>query len=287
MSTALDALKAQFVQEEETAQKRTNGGTNTEWYPFWKMDFDETAIVRFLPDADATNTNFVIEKFLHKLDVEIDGKEQRRQVPCLSMFGKPCPICQVSQKFYKEDDDVNGSKFWKKKSYLAQIMVLDSPFDLDAEEDGSINPHKLINLEPKIYEKIKKAIMQGDLDEMPTDYAAGYDFRLNKTKDGKWASFSTSSFKPRSSELSVDPKSLTLYTLKAKLPREPDLEYVEAVLHSALTGEPFTYKKAKGEGTAPSAVTTAPIEVKEEPEAAKQAESNVMDIINSRRNAGK
>ena len=48
MSFNLDDLISQF---KESDQKKTSfsGG---DWYTFWKMDFDQTATFRFLPDGD-------------------------------------------------------------------------------------------------------------------------------------------------------------------------------------------------------------------------------------------
>jgi len=232
---SLSDLKNQFKKEEEEKSKNSNSN-NVDWYRFWEMAYDETAIVRFLPDADPNASHFLIEKHLHKLDVEIDGQTKKRFVPCLGMYNKPCPICAQAQKFYKEDDDKNGGKFYKKRSYIGQILIQKSPFDYEGSD------HKLINMEPEIYEIIKKAIVLDDLDCIPTDYENGYDFRLNKTSNGKYASYSTSSFARKPSAVDMDKlKDTELYVLKDKLPREPKLEYVEAVLHAALTGEPFEW----------------------------------------------
>lgn len=248
MSLSLESLLGRFKEEDEKKQRQGDAKKpNTEWLPFWKIDFDQTMKVRFLPDADPNAGHFFKEKYLHKLNVSIKGKETQRQVPCLSMYGEECPICAVSDKFYKENDKVNGSRFWKKKSYIAQVWVVESPVEIEGSR------HKLVNLESKIYEGIKKAMQQGDVDALPTDYEKGYTFRLNKTKSGTYADFTTSKFEIKPSALPQDVvASLKLFNLSEKLPRKPKLEYVEAVLHAALTGEEFVWNSKNNTGDAAS-----------------------------------
>lgn len=233
MTLSLDALKQQFADQDT---KSNFSQTFSEWYPFWKMDFDQEATVRFLPDADPNAAHFLVEKFMHKLEITIGGQTQQRSIPCLSMYGKACPVCKAAKKFYDEDDETNGSRFYKKRSYLGQVIVVDSPFDY---EDMETQP-KLISLNPKIYGTIKAGIMSGDVEALPTDYDAGYNFRIRKTRSGKWADYSTSAFAPRGS--AVDKgflSTIKLNNLKDRLPKEPSIDYVQAVLTSALTGDEF------------------------------------------------
>lgn len=233
MSFNLDDLISQF---KESDQKKTSfsGG---DWYPFWKMDFDQTATFRFLPDGDPNASHFLVEKWQHRLDVTIDGKTEQRSIPCLAQYGKNCPVCNVAKKFYDDKDDDNGSRFYKKRSWIGQGIVVDSPFDY---EDPDKQP-KLISIGWQIYSSIKTAIMQRDVECLPTDYEKGYNLRITKTRQGTRANYSNSRFAPHPS--AVDPdllKEVELYILKDKLPREPDLKNVEAMLSSALTGEPYT-----------------------------------------------
>jgi hypothetical protein len=233
MTLSLDALKQQFADQDN---KSNFSQTFSEWYPFWKMDFDQEATVRFLPDADPSAAHFLVEKFMHKLEITTGGQAQQRNIPCLSMYGKACPVCKAAKKFYDEDDETNGSRFYKKRSYLGQVIVVDSPFDY---EDMEAQP-KLISLNPKIYGTIKAGIMSGDVEALPTDYDVGYNFRIRKTRSGKWADYSTSAFAPRGSAVDKDFLStLKLNNLKDRLPKEPSLDYVQAALTSALTGEEF------------------------------------------------
>ena len=251
MTLSLDDLKRQFADQENKSSFSQNF---SEWYPFWKMDFDQEATVRFLPDADPSAAHFLVEKFQHKLEITVAGQTQQRSVPCLSMYGKACPVCMAAKKFYDDGDETNGSRFYKKRSYLGQVIVVDSPFDY---EDMEAQP-KLISLNPKIYGTIKAGIMSGDVEALPTDYDAGYNFRIRKTRSGKWADYSTSAFAPRGS--AVDKEfldSIKLYNLKERLPKEPSLEYVQATLTSALTGDEFVDPNADSKGSASSGAYSA------------------------------
>jgi len=301
MSDKLAALQAQYKEKEVAEEKRKNGDGNTDWYKFWDMDFDETATIRFLPDSNPDNPHFIQEKWVHKLDVEVDGKTQKRFVACINHehYGKQkCPICAASQNFYNEKsddyDEKLGSKFWRKISFIANIVVIDSPFEFEGPAQ------KLINFEgvTKIPEAIKKAIMSGDLDDYPTEIETGYNFRLNSIKDGQWAAYTTSNFAPKQTAIPANlQEGLEEVNLSEKLPKEPDMEYIEAVLHAALTGEPFEYKAPKKGGDDATAVTSKPVaakvedtvddEVKETVVAEKaKTKVDVMDIVARRKKEG-
>jgi len=261
MSLSLEDLKKQF----QASEQKTNFSTG-EWFPFWKADFDAVSIFRFLPDGDPKASHFLVEKWMHNLNVTIDGKEERRTVPCLQMYGKRCPMCEVAKKFYDEDDEVNGSRFYKKRSWIGQGIVVESAFDYDEPDKQP----KLISVGWQIYSSIKTAIMQNDVEGNPTDLKNGYNFRIIKTRQGTKANYANSRFSPKSS--AVEDKlleTIELYVLKDKLPKEPDLSNVEAMLTSALTGEAYTPpgKSSNSAFSAPdrSTKTTAPV-VKDEEE---------------------
>jgi hypothetical protein len=175
------------------------------------MEVGETAVVRFLPDKDQDNqTKFLSENLTHEL--MINGK--KKIVPCLHMYGESCPICELSQKFYAQNDEIMGKKYYKKRSYIGQVLVLDSPFDyLDPEEE---NPSmvRLIDFGPAVFKCVQTAYKSGDLDEEPFMMKGGYDFRIRKTKDGKWAGYSTSSFSPKQTDIDDDVIELIMPELK-------------------------------------------------------------------------
>jgi len=246
MSTkrSLDALKSAFGQ-------KTGGGGDQSWklfYPFWKMPDDAVAVVRFLPDLDEDNSlGFLVENLTHEL--VING--ERKKVPCLSMYGESCPICELSRKHYDEKNDELGKKYYKKKGYLGQVIVIDSPIEHDQNQLV-----KLIEFGPKIFKQIQAAFQSGDLENPPFELKGGYNFRIKKTKSGQYADYGTSSFAPKMSDLEDEIiEALNLYDLKEYRAKHMDRATLEAMLIADQTGQAF---KGDGEEEAAPAPAAAP-----------------------------
>lgn len=222
----MEQLKAAF------AGKASSGNNDASWkkfYRFWSMNEGETAIVRFLPDADEDNPmGFLVENLVHEL--HING--ERKIVPCLEMYGEQCPICQLSRKYYDQKDEETGKKYYRKKSFIGQVLVLESPIEHD--QDQLI---KLVDFGPNIFKLIQSAFQSGDLEVEPYALKAGYNFRFKKTKDGKWASYSTSSFQPKPTDVDDDIiEKLELVDLKAYRQRQISRAEIDAYLLADQTG---------------------------------------------------
>ena len=218
----------------------SNSDGNANWklfYPFWKMQENQTAVIRFLPDVDDQNPlMFLVENLTHKLT--INGEE--KTVPCLHMYGERCPICELSSRYYAEKNDTMGKKYYRKKEYIGQAIVVESPIDYDTAKLV-----KLISFGPKIFQRIQAAFKSGDLEAPPYEFKGGYNFRLNKTKSGQWADYSTSSFAPRATD--VDDAviaQLELYDLKDYRTPSMSVEALEAMLLADQTGVPVPAQSA-------------------------------------------
>lgn len=221
----LEALKQQFA-------AKTTSNSDDSWkkyYPFWKMQEGQTAVVRFLSDADETNPyGFLIENHTHEL--YING--EKRIVPCAKMFGHSCPICEQSKKFYDEKNEDLGKKYYRKISYIGQVIVIESPIEHDAEQLV-----KLIEIGPKIYKLIQAAFQSGDLENDPDALKGGYNFRIKKSKSGQYFNYDTSSFAPKQSDVDDDViEKLDLYVLKDQLRKELSRAELESLLHADMTG---------------------------------------------------
>lgn len=227
----LDQLKAIFTQKQSTFE---NGNSNWEkFYPFWKMQIGEQAIVRFLPDLDQDNPlGFMVENLTHTL--VING--QKKTIPCLSMFGESCPCCELSRKYYDENNDELGKKYYKKKEYIGQVVVVQSPFEYKQEE----NPVKLIQLGAKIFKLIQAAFASGDLEEVPYEFKGGYDFRIIKSQQGKWASYDLSKFAPKQSDVSEEVlANIDLYNLADFRTKPISREAMETMILADQTGRNY------------------------------------------------
>ena len=283
----LDALKNAFSQK-----AAGSGGGDQSWklfYPFWKMPDDSIAVVRFLPDLDESNSlGFLVENLQHELT--ING--ERKKVPCLSMHGEHCPVCDLSRKYYDEKNEELGKKYYRKKSYIGQVIVVESPIDHD--QNALV---KLIEFGPKIFKQIQSAFQSGDLEEAPFELKGGYNFRIKKTKSGQFADYGTSSFAPKQSDLDDDViEAMTLYSLKDYRTKYVDRATIEAMLIADQTGQAFKDSDADGDDTpapvakpAAAPKQSAKTEVEDAPAAEAPAEtgskSSVLEALRARARA--
>lgn len=259
MARSLAELQAAFK------SKASTGTSNQNWklfYPFWKMQEGQTAVIRFLPDVDEDNElSFLVENHSHEL--VING--EKKTVPCLSMYGEACPICELSRKCYDEKNEEQGKKYYRKKSFIGQVIVMESPIEMDATKLV-----KLIDFGPKIYKQIQDGFQSGDLENIPCEFKGGYNFRIKKTKSGQYADYGTSNFAPKQSDLEDEViAQIELYNLKdyrtAHMPRET----IDAMLLAEQTGSSYTAdapapsqapaaKAAPAQAPAPAATPATP-----------------------------
>jgi hypothetical protein len=258
MSESFQALQAQFAAE---SQKNNNENRPSNYYPFWKMQFGQTATIRFLPDANKSNPwGFLVEKLMHNL--EING--ERRSVPCNKMWGKTeeCPICNVSSGFFKEegDDSPRGKQYWRKKQHIAQALVVEDPLPPNPETGETwVGKVCYFNLGFQLYSVIKEAITGGIINADPFDYVQGYDFMIKKSEgQGGNPNYSLGSRFLQQSSLEEDIVAFVedeIIDLSTLIPSRMDEDRMNAMLHASLTGE--HYDDGSG-GSAAAATTTAP-----------------------------
>lgn len=236
-----------------------NPGNNqkfvSNYYPFWDMEDGQKAIIRFLPDLNNSNPRgFLEEKIFHTL--EINGK--KRAVQCLSQYGEECPICKLSQEYYKAGDNVNGKKYWKSRKYVGQALIVDDP--LPANEDGEKATGKVryVSLGYQLNNIIKEAFMSQDdpLEGIPYSFEKGHDFIIKKTQTGQWPSYTSGTkFMSKTRALSeaevvsAEEGMVELHTLLAK---NPGIEKIQALLRADRTGEEY-HEDRPATGGRPSA----------------------------------
>ena len=238
-------LKAQA--EKSTGEKSQSSGDNAS-YPFWNTPENATSMIRFLPDGDADNTFFWVERQIIKLPFDgVVGQTDNQvtvQVPCVDMFGAKCPITEAIRPWWKDESKKELARvYYKKKSYIFQGFVVNSAFE---EENTPQNPIRRFVINPSIYEIIKASLMNPEMEDLPTDFINGRDFKLTKTKKGDYANYSTSqwSFKVRALndvELSAVDQ-YGLFNLKEFLGPNPDADgvaMIKAMFEDSLAGRPF------------------------------------------------
>ena len=231
----LAEIRAKLQEQEVKRSPNSSGGDNA-IYPFWNIPESTTATLRFLSDKDPNNTFFWVERQMIRLPFAgIKGSSEAKpttvQVPCMEMWGEPCPVLSEIRPWFKDPSlEDMGRKYWKKRSYIFQGFVVNSPLEEDSTPD---NPIRRFVINPSIFNIIRSALMNPDMEDLPTDIDKGRDFKLTKTQKGGYADYSTStwSFKERSvsdSERSaIDTNGL--HNLADYLPKKPSAEDVKII----------------------------------------------------------
>jgi hypothetical protein len=238
-----------------SSQQNTGGGSGGDnaIYPHWNIAEGQTATVRFLPDADPNNTFFWIERAMIKLPFagvkgEANSKPVTVQVPCMEMWGETCPILTEVRPWFKDKSlEDMGRKYWKKKSYLFQGYVVDSQYKEDKTPE---NPIRRFIIGSQIFNIIKAALLDPDMEELPTDTLRGVDFRIVKTSKGGYADYSTSQWARRERALGdTEQAALAQYgafNLKDFLPKKPgevELKVMKEMFEASVDGEAFDMER--------------------------------------------
>jgi len=247
---SLAEIRAKLKEQEARAggNGQSSGGGDNAIYPFWNIKEGESATMRFLPDGDTENTFFWKERLIIKLPFagikgETDSRPVQVQVPCMEMYGESCPILQEVRGWFKDASlEDMGRKYWKKRSYIFQGFVTDNPL----QEEKPENPIRRFIIGPQVFQIIKAALMDPDMEELPTDYTAGVDFRLNKTSKGGYADYGTSNWARRERPLS-DAEMLAvqthgLYNMNDFLPKKPDevaIKVMKEMFEASVDGEAY------------------------------------------------
>jgi hypothetical protein len=136
-----------------------------------------------------------------------------------------------------------GRKYWKKKSYLFQGFVRENPLN---DEKAIDNPIRRFIIGPQIFNLVKNALMDPELENMPTDYEGGLDFNVKKTSKGGYADYSTSTWARKESALTQAERDAIekfgLYNLADFLPKKPseqELKIIKEMFEASVNGEPF------------------------------------------------
>ena len=195
----LAEIRAKLKSQEVNRSTSATGGDNA-IYPHWNIQEGSEAVIRFLPDKGTDNTFFWTERNMIKLPFagikgESDSRPVQVQVPCMEMYGETCPVLSEVRGWFKDKNlEDMGRKYWKKRSYVFQGFVTDNPLNEDTTPE---NPIRRFIIGPQIFQIIKGALMDPDMNELPTDYTAGVDFRISKTSKGGYACLLYTSPSPR------------------------------------------------------------------------------------------
>ncbi len=245
----LAEIRAKLKEQESRTSGNSNSGGDNAIYPFWNLKEGEQSTVRFLPDGDDTNTFFWKERLMIKLPFaglkgETDSRPIQVQIPCMEMYGESCAILNEVRGWFKDPtlEDM-GRKYWKKRSYVFQGFVTENGLTEDGTPE---NPVRRFIIGPQIFQIIKGALMDPDMEELPTDYTSGVDFRIVKTSKGGYADYSTSNWARRERPLTEVENAAVekngLFNLSDFLPKKPsevEVKVMQEMFQASVDGEAY------------------------------------------------
>ena len=253
MAMTLAEIRAKLQSQDNRKGGDSQTGGDNAIYAHWNIPENTTARVRFLPDANDKNSFFWVERLMIKLPFagvkgQADSKPIIVQVPCVEMYGDACPVLAEVRTWFKDPAmEEMGRKYWKKKSYLFQGFVRDNPIGDDKTPE---NPIRRFVISPQIFNLIKNALMDPEMENLPTDYAAGLDFNIKKTSKGGYADYSTSTWARKESSLTAQEaeaiESHGLHSLNDFLPKKPsevELKVIKEMFEASVDGQPYDADK--------------------------------------------
>lgn len=248
MATSLAEIRAKLKAQETRSSGGASFGSDNTIYPHWDIDEGATARLRFLPDKDIKNTFFWVERQIINLQFagikgQTDSKPVTVQVPCVEMWNETCPILAEVRTWFKDTSlEEMGRKYWKKRSYLFQGFVRDNPL----KEESPANPIRRFIISPQIFNIVKGALMDPEMEELPTDYLAGLDFQASKSAKGGYADYSTSKWSRKDTALTAEElKAIDEYGLfnladfLPKKPTEAELQIMKDMFEASVDGQPY------------------------------------------------
>lgn len=248
----LAEIRAKLKASESKGSGERTGGDNS-IYPFWNLKEGGESVLRFLPDGNTDNTFFWVERAMIKLPFagikgESESKQITVQVPCVEMYGDTCPILSEVRGWFKDPalEDM-GRKYWKKRSYIFQGFVTEDGLK---EEQTPENPIRRFIIGPQIFTSIRAALVDPELEDLPTDFVHGLDYRMKKGSKGGYADYSTSSWARRERPLSdaeqAAIKQHGLFNLSDFLPKKPtdvEIKVMKEMFEASVDGEPYDMER--------------------------------------------
>ena len=246
---SLSEIRARLTASESKQGGQSQFSGDNAIYPHWSMEEGSSATLRFLPDANPKNTFFWAERAQIRLPFngikgEMDSKQVIVPVPCVEMYGDACPILAEVRTWFKDKSlEEMGRKYWKKRSYIFQGFVRENPI---GDDKAPANPIRRFIIGPQIFTLIKGALMDPELEELPTDLLRGLDFRVSKTSKGGFADYSSSKWARKESALTEAEQAAIeqygLFDLSTFLPKRPgevELKVIKEMFEASVDGQSY------------------------------------------------
>ena len=193
---SLSDIRARLAAQDNKKNKSFTDGEGPV-YPHWNIAEGDTAILRFLPDANTNNPYFWLERAMFKFPFNgIKGDPTASsniivQVPCMEMYGEKDAVLDEVRTWFKDTAlEEQGRKYWKKRTFYYQGFVHQDPMNSPTPE----NPIRRFMISPQIHNIVKNSLMDPEIKYLPTDTDQGLDFRINKQAKGGYADYTNSSW---------------------------------------------------------------------------------------------
>ena len=249
MATSLAEIRAKLQAQENRSQGGGQSQGDNAIYAHWNIAEGTSARIRFLPNANPKNDFFWEERLMINLPFagvkgQADSKPVTVQVPCVEMYGEACPVLAEVRTWFKDPSlEEMGRKYWKKKSYLFQGFVRENPL---TDDQAPANPIRRFIISPQIFNLIKAALLDPELENLPTDYQGGLDFTVSKTSKGGYADYSTSKWSRKESALTAEEAAAIdshgLFNLADFLPKKPsdvELKVIKEMFEASVDGQAY------------------------------------------------
>ena len=249
----LAEIRAKLQATDNRGSGNSQQGGDNAIYPHWNIAEGSTTRIRFLPDGNTKNSFFWAERAMIRLPFagvkgQSDSKPIVVQVPCMEMYGEACPILAEVRPWFKDPGlEEMGRKYWKKKSYVFQGFVRENAL---SDDKTPANPIRRFTISPQIFNIIKAALMDPEMEELPTDFGRGLDFQIVKTSKGGYADYSTSKWSRKESALTAEEQAAIdehgLFNLSDFLPKKPsevELKVLKEMFEASVDGQPYDADK--------------------------------------------
>jgi hypothetical protein len=162
----------------------------------------------------------------------------------MEMWQETCPVLTEARTWFKDKSlEEMGRKYWKKRSYIFQGFVRENPL---ADDKTPENPIRRFIIGPQIFTLIKGALMDPELEELPTDLMRGLDFRISKTSKGGFADYNSSKWARKESALTeVEQAAIEkhgLFDLSTFLPKKPgeaEVRVIKEMFEASVDGQTY------------------------------------------------
>ena len=249
---SLSEIRAR-LQAADSKQNNPQSQGDNSIYPHWSIEEGQNATLRFIPDGNTKNTFFWQERAMIRLPFngikgDLESKQTTVRVPCMEMWQETCPILTEVRTWFKDKSlEEMGRKYWKKRDYIFQGFVRENPM---SEDKAPENPIRRFIIGPQIFTLIKGALMDPELEELPTDYLRGLDFRISKGTKGGFADYSGSKWARKESALSEAEQEAIekhgLFDLSTFLPKKPndvELKVIKEMFEASVDGQSFDVER--------------------------------------------